>query len=121
MSVKFSMTGKTPISGASLCRTCKQATFVEGQNKEEFVSCAAGIFPKGIVPFKVASCGDYHPSNMPWLHEMEQMAWIIEARKRGQKGFDLPEGEDKMELVITKPKDHRNDGIRTPPQSRTES
>jgi hypothetical protein len=41
--------------------------------------------------------------NVPWLHEMEQMAWKIEARKRGPVGFT--EGQlAEMEVVVTPPR-----------------
>jgi hypothetical protein len=44
----------------------------------------------------------YHPTNVPWLHEMEQMAWKIEARKRGPSGFSQP-AESEMVVVISPP------------------
>ena len=53
------------------------------------------------VPFRVAECASYHPTNMPWLHEMEQIAWKIEARKRGTVGFEPDRSE--MEIIITPP------------------
>jgi hypothetical protein len=36
---------------------------------------------------------------------MEAIAWRIEARHRGPKGFEVPVGESDMEVIITKPKE----------------
>lgn len=96
----------TPISGKSLCITCKHSGIVKGQNGEISVHCNSGVFEyrMGHVPWKVAECSKFMPSNMPYRHEMEEMAWKIEARKRGPKGFEIPAGESEMEIIITKPK-----------------
>jgi hypothetical protein len=108
MSTTIKILGGTPVAGKSLCATCKYASHVRGQNCEERTVCKAGIFDSGgydgRVPFRVAECSKYHPSNMPWLHEMEQMAWKIEARKRGPVGFEPAPGEDTMEVIVTAPK-----------------
>jgi len=98
--------GATPKGGKSLCLTCKRAAVVKGQNCQEIIFCLNGPFrEKGRIPFKVAECGSYHPVNVPWLHEMEDMAWKIEARKRGPAGFNDPtaRGEGEMEIVVTRP------------------
>jgi hypothetical protein len=65
--------GATPTSGKSICTTCKKATLVKGQNCQEVVMCHLWSETRSarIVPFKIAECGGYHPSNMPYLHEME--------------------------------------------------
>jgi hypothetical protein len=102
--IQITIHGATPKSGPSLCKTCKHAKSVKGQNCQEIVLCHmfspyGGL---GRVPFRVAECVTYHPSNVPWLREMEEMAWKIEARKRGPVGFE-PDKCD-MEIVITKPK-----------------
>lgn len=97
--------GATPKSGKSICLTCKKGTVVKGQNCQEIVLC--GLFgdgSRGRVPFRVAECGDYHPLNVPWLHEMEEMAWKIEAKKRGPVGFNDPTAREEMEVVITRPR-----------------
>ena len=103
--IQFNIKGGTPPGGKSLCVTCKHSSSVRGQNMEEVIHCTAGLFEhrQGLVPFKVSECTEFHPSNMPWLHEMEEMAWKIEARKRGVVGF---EGEKvgEMEVVVSKPK-----------------
>lgn len=77
---------------------------------EEKIVCSAGMWheSRGVVTFKVAECNEYHPLNVPWLREMEQMAWKIEARKRGPAGFakagTLPQaGEDEMEVTVEPP------------------
>jgi hypothetical protein len=99
--LQFKIHGSTPVGGKSLCVTCKFAKIVKGQNCQELTYCEA-IFENRPVPFRIAECSRYHPSNMPWLHEMEQMAWKIEARRKGPAGFSDPQGE--MEVIITAPK-----------------
>ena len=108
MSVRLHILDATPKSGKTICLTCKRSTIVKGQNCEEVVLCAgpfSGNGSYGTVPFRVSSCGSYHPMNTPWLHEMKDIAWNIEARKRGPAGFTPPEGEDVMEVVIKKPRE----------------
>lgn len=102
--MSFKVVGGTPKTGRSLCLTCKRGKVIRGQECQEMVFCT-GPFSNGTgrVPFRVAECGDYHPSTMPWLHEMEDMAWKIEARKKGAVGFSDPENTE-MEVIITKPK-----------------
>lgn len=107
MALQIKISGATPKGGKPLCHSCKYAAIVSGQNCEELIFCdASGLFSqtKGLVTFKVSECSKYHPSNIPWLHEMQDMAWKIEARKRGPSGFKAPAGEDIMEVVITKPR-----------------
>lgn len=105
MALQIKISGATPKGGRPLCHTCKHASVITGQNCEELVVCGEGLWKssEGVVGFKVATCGSYHPSNIPWLHEMRDIAWSIEARKRGPSGFQAPAGEDIMEIVITKP------------------
>lgn len=105
--LQIKILGATPTSGKPLCLSCKMAKRVRGQNCEEIIFCH--LFSRngspGPVPFRVAECGDYHPVNMPWLHEMEEMAWKIEARRRGPVGFNDPDARGgEMEVVITRPK-----------------
>jgi hypothetical protein len=102
--MSFKIINGTPKSGKSLCLTCKHGKVVKGQECQEVLFCSS-VFSKnysyGYVPFRISECAEYHPSNMPWLHEMENMAWKIEARKRGPVGFEPDRCE--MEIVITKP------------------
>lgn len=108
MSVQFKILGQTPSSGKALCLTCKRAKVIRGQRFEELILC--GVFSDvitrsggGIVPFRVAECSEYHPVNRPWLSEMEQMAWIIQARKKGPAGFEGPDDDSIMEVIVTRP------------------
>jgi hypothetical protein len=102
--------GETPKSGKSLCRTCKHATLVKGQNCQEVIFCSgpfSGDAGMGPVPFKIASCGSYHPVNMPYLHEMQDIAWEVKARRRGPVGFE-PDLRP-LEITITPPKSRNGD------------
>jgi hypothetical protein len=62
----------------------------------------------------VAECSAYGQINTLSKHEMRDIAWRIEARKRGPKGFEIPDGEDQMEVTITKPKQRNADDINWP-------
>lgn len=110
MSISFSMAGSTAKSGPSLCRTCKFAQTVTGQNGEEIIKCDS--FSK-FLNFRVATCSVYHPSNMPWKYEMEEIAWLVEARKRGPVGFKP--GDPEMEYVIVPP--NRGEGGPSPEEA----
>lgn len=107
MSLSIKVAGETPKSGKSICKTCKHAKHIVGQNCQDITLChlfAGHGSAKGPVPFRIAECGDYHPVNLPWLHEMYDMAWIVEARKRGPAGFgEAARNPDEMEVVVTKP------------------
>jgi hypothetical protein len=110
MSLKIKVCNETPKGGKTICATCSKALVVKGQNGEERIVCISGLFePNGLVTFKVAECGGYIPFNVPSLYEMEQIAWKVEARKRGPSGFTVPDGEDKMEIIVKPPRD--NGGI----------
>lgn len=104
MALQIKISGGTPKQGKSLCVSCKHGQSVRGQNMEEHLECEAGLFrvSGNRVPFRVAECSTYHPSNMPYLHEMKQIAWNIEARKRGPVGFEKQ--DETMEVVVTPPK-----------------
>ena len=108
MGLQLKINRGTPKSGKSLCGTCKHAVRIVGQECQEFFRCERGLFsPRHIVPFKISECGGYYPTNTPLLHEMKEIAWTIEARRRGPSGFKGPE-EEQMEIVITKPKSFNN-------------
>lgn len=91
----FKIHGATPKGGPSLCRSCKNAKMVTGQNGEEIVKCHT--FDR-FVGFRVATCTEWHPMNMPWKYEMEDMAWIVQARKRGPAGFKDEQGHVEYEI-----------------------
>lgn len=112
--LQIKILGQTPKGGRTLCATCKNASRVLGQNCEELVFCAR-VFGEtrygGVVPFKIAECGSYHPTNVPWLHEMEAIAWSVEARRRGPVGFSDPAHDGEMEIVIKKPRSYGPDDL----------
>jgi hypothetical protein len=107
--IQIKIQGETPRGGRSICHSCKHASVVKGQNCQEFVKCGAEMFKQThhVVAFRVAECSSYHPTTMPWLHEMEQMAWTVQARKRGPTGFSNPE-ENEMEVTIEAPENSVN-------------
>lgn len=112
MALSIKIHGETPKSGKAICHSCKHASVVIGQNCEERIICGEyGLWNPhgpGIVRFRVASCGAYHPTNQAWLHEMKEMAWKIEARKRGPAGFGEAVKDESMEVIITPPSKDSN-------------
>jgi len=110
MGLQIKISGGTPKAGKSLCLSCKNAKIVRGQNCEERITCNSGNLwesTRGVVTFRVSECGEFHPVNMPWKYEMEEMAWIVSARRRGPAGFQPEDGE--MEVTITAPKQSQSD------------
>jgi len=106
MSIQLKISGATPKSGKSICASCKHAKHIVGQNCQQVTFCHlfAGFgSSRGPVPFRVAECNDYHPATMPWLHEMEEMAWKIEARRRGPAGFGDAVTQTEMEVIVSPP------------------
>jgi hypothetical protein len=53
------------------------------------------------VPFCVLECSLYDEKNKPSKYEMEKIAWTVETRNRGPKGF-VPSPEEN-EIVISPP------------------
>ena len=101
----------TPKSGKSLCKSCKNAMIIRGQNMEERILCnLSGFsmiwgFGSPVVEFAVAECSKYQEVNSPSLAEMKQIAWEVTARKRGSVGFgDGVTNPDELETVITPPR-----------------
>ena len=113
--IEFSIHGATPKGGKPLCYSCKHASVVSGQNCEEFIRCTGDMFShsRGLVTIRVSSCGSYHPSNVPWLHEMKEIAWKVEARRRGPSGFQQPE-ESEMEVTIKPPSGQNYQDVAAP-------
>lgn len=107
--------GGTPKTGAPLCNSCRHRRYVRTQDGKEVTRCGAFMFGEyAPVPFPVYECSGHHPVNTPFLHEMEDIAWVIEARRRGPSGFaeGAPLEEGEMEVVVTKPRERRGGGSR---------
>lgn len=114
----FKILGGTPKTGASLCNSCRHRKYVRTQNGKEVTRCNAFMFGEYVpVPFPVYECSAHHPTNMPFLHEMEEIAWVIEARRRGPKGFadGVPIEEGEMEVVVRKPREGAGFPFHDPP------
>lgn len=75
----------TPDHGRNLCLTCKWAIIVQGHAHSDIrVQCREIDFGKhDFVPFPVAECSEYELRGALSLHEMKQMAYLIEPRKDG--------------------------------------
>jgi len=104
--MNIKMDGATPISGKSLCVSCKHSVVVRGQNCEEVILCEDAFYShgNGLVPFRVASCTSFRDKNHPEKHEMEAIAWTVEARKRGPQGFQAS-APNELDVTIRPPKE----------------
>jgi hypothetical protein len=78
--------GTPDFSAPSLCESCKLASIIRGQRfDEQIIKC---VWLQRTIPFKVSECRTYHPSNQPWINEMEEMAWLLVSRSNGREiGF----------------------------------
>lgn len=121
MSGNFKVLGGTPTSGKSLCLSCANMARRIGQNLEDQIFCSSYAFltssPSGdanLVPFRVAECSEYRAFNTQSLKDMNDIAWIIQPRKRGPSGFTegVKVGEEEkgpIELEIVPPSRRKDD------------
>lgn len=79
-----------------LCDTCKHSAIRRGPaDSQEDVECR--VFSRR-VSFRVVECPSYHPSNHPWIHEMESIAWIVQTDRLGRTvGFRHPSDDDRSQ------------------------
>jgi hypothetical protein len=92
--------GGTPKTQPSLCLSCEHSLVIKSPNLEQRVFC--GILGRFEVPFVVIECNNYNKKGEPSKYEMEKIAWTVETRNRGPKGFVKPLEEN--EVVISPPK-----------------
>src|SRR5208282_2567010 len=93
--------GGTPIGNKSLCATCRYAQTMRGVNMQEQVRCLRMGNQSVVVTYPVEKCSGYDDKRMPSLYDMEQIAWNIKCRVRGQSGFAT--GEQKGDVDVTPP------------------
>lgn len=92
--------GGTPRTQPSLCNTCDYGLVMKGGNLERMVLCKQGMGQPFPAPFHVIECSGYHDKTQPSEYDMEKIAWTIETRNRGPKGFV----GGQTEIVINPPK-----------------
>jgi hypothetical protein len=118
MSSNFKILDGTPKSGKSLCLSCASMSRRISQDMEEQVFCANTKISGGygshgprIVPFKVAECSEYRAFTSQSLTDMYDMAWSIQARKKGPVGFTGPldSTNSTLEYEIVPPKPYEDD------------
>lgn len=90
--------GGTPVGGRSMCATCRFAQNMRGINMQEETRCLR-MQPALRIVFPVATCNGYDDKRMPSLYDMEQIAWSIKCRVRGQTGF----ADNKRDVEIEPP------------------
>ena len=91
--------GGTPKSQPSLCLSCEHSLVIKSPNLETRAFC--GWFGRMEVPFTVIECNQHQKKGEPSRYDMEKIAWTVETRTRGQKGFELNSPEN--EVVIAPP------------------
>ena len=97
--------GGTPKTQPSLCLSCEHSLVIKSPNLETRAFC--GFFGRMPVPFEVIECNQYGKKGEPNKYEMEKIAWTVETRTRGPKGFTPP--TDEREIVINPPKKKNED------------
>ena len=83
---------------------------------EDEIFCSSYVFENTItgtgtrVPYRVAECTEYQPFNQQSMKKMEEIAWLIQPRKKGPSGFSDPakpeekeEDSSPIELEIVPP------------------
>lgn len=106
--MSFKVLGGTPKSGKSLCLSCGNMARRIGQDLQEEIFCSAYAFENPIigsgnrVPFRVSECTEYQPFNQQGIKEMKEIAWIIQARKKGPSGFSegVTSNNEETETII---------------------
>lgn len=95
--ISLKVYGGTPPSSGSLCRTCKYAHIIRGNNNQERHICTYQN-PERLMAFEVAECNRYFNANQPALHEMEEIAWRVVTKGGGRTvGFVGPSEFQAME------------------------
>ena len=94
--------GGTPRSdGTSMCLTCRAAWHMKTVNLGEVVICRA--IGQGMrVTAPVVECATYDDKRQPSLYDMQQIAWEVSSRARGEVGFGGARG---LEIEINPPSD----------------
>lgn len=83
----FKIINGTPI-GESLCKTCRNATRVQGfAESQEIIHCES---LNKVVPFPVFKCSEYRDRMHPTEWEFKQMAWILRSKGDRLIGFVPP-------------------------------
>lgn len=79
--------GGTPKGGKNLCLTCEHSLVIKGENLEKRIFCGAMYDAVFTPSFSVVECNRYLEKNAPSESDFEKIAWIVETRTRGPKGF----------------------------------
>lgn len=95
--------GTRSSSSKSLCDDCTWATRIQGMTEQQrIVKCDSS---NAFVRFNVEECSSYNQFGVLSLHEMKQMAVIIDL-KGNQVGFYSPEAWKKKHGEVELPKEY---------------
>lgn len=106
MAKPIQMKGSTPVSGETLCKSCKNAFITKGQDLQERIVCqwyGGDPWNMNPVPYKIAECTGYKVRNAMTLGEMKEVAWEIRVKSKDNKGFGSQIKPEDLEYEIVKP------------------
>lgn len=93
--------GGTLPGGKSLCFSCNHSEVIRGQNGQEVILCGALSWDRRQITFPVAECTMFRSGGSISLSSLKEIAWVVQARRRGPAGFEP--NEDNIEITITPP------------------
>jgi hypothetical protein len=99
--MKIKVRGGTLPGGKSLCFSCNHSDVIRGQNGQEIILCKALSWDRKRITFPVAECTMFHSGGSISLSSLKEIAWIVQARPRGPKGFEP--SKDNIEITISPP------------------
>jgi hypothetical protein len=84
------------IGGIPLCRTCRNATYIQGLAESQrllFCSEYSGFDNKSPMPFEAYECSEYNDKRLPSRSDMNDVAWILRTnpKQKGTLGFFSPQ------------------------------
>lgn len=80
--------GTTNHSEPPLCTTCRFATIIRGRRLGDTIVECRRLSNNARITFPVTFCTGYSDVQLPSIHEMEEIAWVLRSDPRRNKvGF----------------------------------
>lgn len=77
-----------------LCRTCRSSHIYTDSLGEHKICTTSVIDTSIVIRGAVTTCNEYSDKSTPRLHQLKEIAWIVNADKKGQIIGFLPPPED---------------------------
>jgi len=98
--MRLKIQGGTANNGEpTLCLTCRYATVVKGRSLNEEIIACSRLAEGTRITFPVISCTEYTDRRRAALHEMEEIAWILQSDPK-KKTIGFAKASDLRRLVI---------------------